>query len=132
MAKKKLQCTMKSFGIYTRFDKKSKALPRFLERTTTVPCRLDVEFGYILHIMKGKGQKLDFTIDHPPFKDDSGDVAPPFTGHIYIDSNDYKFFLGDTIWEPIEDKVGKWTLTTKCQGRIIAEKTLILVAADEI
>ncbi|MCK5563904.1 MAG: DUF3859 domain-containing protein [Planctomycetes bacterium] len=130
MAKKKMQCEIKSFGIYTRFDKKSKTLPRFLERTTTIPCKLDIEFGYVLHIKKGKGQKLDFVIDHPPFKDESGKISPPFDGEMYIDSNDYKFFLGDTIWPPIEDKTGEWTLTTKCQGKLLAQKTLTIVKEE--
>ncbi len=115
---------MKSFGIYERFDHESKDLPRFLERTAKIPAVEDIEFGYVLHIIGGKGKKLTFQIDHPPFTDDQGNIRPPFTGEMYVNSNDYKFFLGDRVWLPVEDKVGPWRLRTFCQGKTIADKTL--------
>jgi len=128
---KKLKCEIKNFGIYERFDKDDKHLPRFLERTAKIPAVEDVEFGYVLHITGGKGKKLTFKIDHPPFKDDSGNVAAPFTGEMYITNNDYRFFLGDRVWLPVEDKIGPWTLTTYCGGKTLAEKTLTVVPEEE-
>ncbi|MHC4552996.1 MAG: DUF3859 domain-containing protein, partial [Planctomycetota bacterium] len=114
---KKLRCTMKSFGLYEAFDRDSDDLPRFLKRTVKVPARVDVEFGYILHITGGKGKTLDFVIDHPPFIDaKTGELSPPFTGQVFIDSNNYRFFLGDTVWLPVEDKTGPWRLITECDG----------------
>lgn len=124
---KKIKHTMKSFGIYESFDNDSKDLPRFLERTTKIPVRENIEFGYVLHITGGKGKKLTFQIDHPPFKDDAGQTRPPFTGEIYINSNDYKFYLGDRVWLPLEDKLGPWRLRTFFQNNTIADKTLTVI-----
>ena len=128
---KKFKCVVRTFGIYERFDNDSEDLPRFLERCAKIPCRVDIEFGYVLHITGGKGKKLSFVIDHPPFKDEAGNVRPPFTGDVYIDSNDYRFFLGDTVWLPLEDKLGAWTLTTYCGGKVLAQKTLKVVTEKE-
>lgn len=128
---KKFKYKIKSYGIYDKFDNASKDLPRFLERTLTIPCKLDIEFGYVLHITGGKGKKIYFEIDHPPFNNDHGEIAPPFTGEVYITSNDYRFFLGDTVWEPIEDKLGPWHLKTFCDDKQIACKTLTLIPENE-
>ena len=128
---RKFKCVVKNFGIYERFDNADKHLPRFLERTTKIPGREDVEFGYILHITGGKGKKLTFEIDHPPFKNDDGEIAAPFVGEMYVTSNDYRFFLGDRVWLPVEDKLGPWKITTFCEGKTIAEKTLVVVAEEE-
>lgn len=125
---KKLQCVMKSYGIYEPFERLSKELPRFLHPTLKIPGRLGIEFGYVLRITGGKGKKLSFQIDHPPFKKDDGTIAPPFVGEVFVTHNDYRFFLGDTIWAPVEDKLGAWKLTTFCDGKPIAEKTLTVVA----
>lgn len=127
MAKKKFQVKMDSFGLYTPWDRASKQLPQIREFTTTVPACVDVEFGYILNIKSGKGKKLSFIIDHPPFPDESGKVSPPFKGELYVRSNDYNFFLGDTIWLPVEDKVGKWRIVCYCDGAIISDKTFDIV-----
>lgn len=128
MAKKKLQVKIKSYGIYTAFDRESKQLPQIQEFTTEIPAQIGIEFGYILNIKKARGEKLTFIIDHPPFADSQGQIAPPFTGEIYIRSNDFNFFLGDTIWQPADDKVGPWTLKTFWNGTLIADKTLQIVA----
>ena len=128
---KKLKCEMKTFGIYEPFDRDSEDLPRFLKRSMKVPARVGIEFGYILHITGGKGKRLEFEIDHPPFKGKDGQVAPPFVGEVFMNSNDYRFFLGDTVWEPVNDKVGPWKLTTFCDGKVLAEKTLMVVPEDE-
>lgn len=122
---------MKSFGIYEPFDRDSDQLPRFLKRSIKAPARVDIEFGYILHITGGKGKKLQFEIDHPPFVDKNGKPAPPFVGEVFVNSNNYRFFLGDTVWEPVADKIGPWKLTTLCDGKTIAEKTLTVVAEED-
>ena len=114
---------MVSHGIYSAFDKDGKDLPKVREFTTTVPAGIGVEFGYILNIKGARGQRLTFTIVHPPFPDKSGSVAKPFTGEVRVSSSDYSFFLGDTFWEPLCDKVGKWTLSARLRGEVIAEKT---------
>ncbi len=126
MARKKAEVRMVSYGIYTAFEAEGKNLPKILEFTTDIPARVGVEFGYILNIRKARGEKLDFVIEHPPFLDDSGEVAPPFTGQVYVRSSDYNFFLGDTVWAPPEDKIGLWTPITSLHGRVIATKTFRL------
>jgi len=35
--------------------------------------------------------------------------------------------LGDTVWEPIEDKIGDWRMTLSLAGKVIADKTFNLI-----
>ena len=127
MAKKKIDVKLLNFGLYSQWDRESKEIPDFKKFTTTIPAQIGVEFGYILQIKKAKNKKIHFTIEHPPFRDSSGEIAPPFEGEVYINSNDYKFFLGDTIWEPVDDKVGIWRLICRIDDQIVADKSLEVV-----
>ena len=126
MARRKPQVTMHSHGQYDGWDRDSKNLPNLVRITTEVEAALDVEFGYILRIRNARNAKITFRIDHPPFKGDDGEIAPPFDGEIYVKTNDFRFFLGDTVWAPVEDKRGEWRLTTWVDGAKVAEKTLVL------
>ena len=126
MAKKKIDSELYSYGIYSRWDRGSKALPKLQKITTEIPLELDVEFGYVVRIKGAKGKRIQFEINHPPFKNENGKVAPPFTGEYYVNSNDYEFFLGDTIWEPIHDKKGEWRLTTWLDDQILFQKSLFV------
>ncbi|WP_282038707.1 DUF3859 domain-containing protein [Saccharicrinis aurantiacus] len=126
MAKKKVSTELYSYGVYSRWDRGTKELPKLLDITDQIPLELDVEFGYVIIIKGAKGKRVKYRIDHPPFKDDQGKVEPSFTGEYFINSNDYEFFLGDTIWAPIEDKQGEWCLTTWLDGKIIAKKSLFI------
>ena len=130
MAKKKIEVELYTYGLYTEWDRDSKKLPKIKKITTQIPADIGIEFGYILKIKKAKGKKITFCIDHPPFTDNEGNIRPPFTGEYYINSNDYEFFLGDTVWEPLYDKLGEWTLTTWIDGVEIAKKTLHLFDAS--
>lgn len=127
MAKKKPEVRMVSYGLYTPFDKHSKQLPKVLDFTTEIPARLGVEFGYILEIRKARGESLRYRIEHPSFRDDNGEVVPPFEGESYVRTSDYEFFLGDTIWQPVADKVGPWTLTCWVAGEQVARKRFQIV-----
>ena len=127
MAKPKITWEIETYGIYTGWDKESKKLPQVVKHTHTIPAKIGVEFGYILSIKKAKGKKLSFCIDHPPFCDESGNVMPPFTGEVYVRANQWEFFLGDTIWEPVHDKVGDWRLTISMDGQILSDKTFQIV-----
>ncbi len=129
MAKKKFRYELYSYGIYSRWDRQTKDLPKLIEITDRIPIKDDIEFGYVLKITGAKGKKLHFRIDHPPFKDAKGQTAPPFKGEYFINSNTYEFFLGDTVWEPYEDKAGEWRLYTWLEGELIADKKLILFLA---
>lgn len=127
MAKKKIDIKIKSYGIYTQWDRSSKELPKLRKVTTDIPAELDIEFGYILHIKGGKGTLLEFIIKHPPFIDiKTGNVAPDFVGAHYVNSNDWMFFLGDTIWEPIEDKIGTWEIVVFMDGKEVTNKKFVV------
>ncbi|MEM7313898.1 MAG: DUF3859 domain-containing protein [Planctomycetota bacterium] len=127
MAKRKSQVRMKSYGIYTQWESGSKDLPDVQEFTTKVPARIDIEFGFIVNIKGAKNLELDFCIDHPGILDADGNRRPPFDGTVYIKTNDWNFYLGDTIWEPIEDKLGTWHMYLSLDGKIIAEKSFEVV-----
>lgn len=127
MAKQKPDVKIESCGLYTPLDKQGKDLPKLIRFTEEIPCEPGVEFGYILHIKKARGMKLTFEIDHPSVPDDLGNIRPPFTGGEYVRSNDWKFFLGDTTWEPIENKTGPWRIRSWLNSELIADRTLILV-----
>lgn len=114
---------MISWGLYSAWDREDKSLPEIKEFTTDIPAVIGVEFGYILEIKKARGKKIHFTIEHPPFPDKNGRPSPPFTGDVYVRSNDWQFFLGDTVWEPVDDKCGSWRLVVEMDGEIMADKT---------
>ena len=130
MAKRKLEVQMRSYGIYTKWDSSLKDLPRFQELTTRVPATLDIEFGFVVNIKGAKNQELDYCIDHPGILANDGTKRPPFDGTVYVKSNDWSFYLGDTIWEPIADKEGAWHMTLELAGRIIAQKTFEVYSQD--
>ncbi len=130
MGRKRPDVKMMSYGLYTPFDKKGKALPHILEFTETIPVRLEAEFGYILRIRKARGTILWFEIDHPPFAGDDGEISPPFTGELRGPDRAYLFFLGDPFWTPLESKLGDWTLRTWLDDVLVAEKSFLMVPAD--
>ncbi len=131
MAKKKAQIELYSYGIYEPWDRESKDIPKLKEITTDIPIYSGVEFGYVLKIKGAKGSRITFIMHHPPFLDESRNVSPPFEGELYINSNDWSFFLGDTVWEPYEDKAGEWELITFLDNREIATKKFKLYIANE-
>ncbi len=126
MSKKKINSELYSYGIYSCWERGSKSLPKLQKITTEIPLKLDVEFGYVVKIKGAKGKRIQFEIDHPPFTDEHDNIAPPFTGEYFVSSNDYEFFLGDTIWEPIHDKKGEWKLTTWLDEKILFKKSLFI------
>ncbi|MFG0261270.1 MAG: DUF3859 domain-containing protein [Novipirellula sp. JB048] len=126
MAKRKPQIRMRTFGIYAHWDAESKELPRFIQSTTRVRAKVGIEFGFVVNLKHAKNQLLHYCIDHPGILDAEGNRRPPFTGEVYVKQNDWNFYLGDTIWEPIEDKLGPWRLSIELEGTIVAEKTFEL------
>ncbi len=122
MAKRRPTFKIYSYGEYSKWDRESREIPKILDFTTEIEASIGTEFGYVLHIKNGKGESVQFRIDHPPFLDEKGQVTPPFTGEQFIRTNDFEFYLGDCIWEPLEDKKGKWELTSWYQGKIVANK----------
>ena len=126
MAKRKPEIRMRSYGIYTKWDSDTKELPRIQEFTTKVEAIVDVEFGFVVNIKGAKNSELDFCIDHPGILDADGKRRLPFDGTVFVRTNDWDFYLGDTIWEPIADKLGIWKMTLTLDSKIIAEKSFEL------
>lgn len=126
MAKSTIQHTIVSYGIYDKWEATEKTLPKVINFTLDVPAEIDIEFGFIINIKKGKGKKVRYCIYHPNITDDNGEVRAPFSGDVYIKDNNWHFYLGDTIWEPLHDKLGDWRMTIECNNQIIADKTFTL------
>ena len=126
MPKKKPEVMMHSYGLYDGWNRESRELPRLVKITKEIEAALDVEFGYILRIRNARNARITFRIEHPPFKGSDGQTAPPFTGELYVKTNDFRFFLGDTVWSPVEDKRGAWRLMTWLDEKKVADETLQL------
>lgn len=127
MSRHKIKITLYSYGEYSKWNRESREIPKILNFATEIEAEAGTEFGYVLHIKQGKGETLTFQIDHPPFTDENGKMAPPFTGEQFIRTNDFEFYLGDCIWKPLDDKMGTWELTTWHNGKIVARKSFKLV-----
>jgi hypothetical protein len=126
MAKRKPEITMRTYGVYTQWDSNSKELPRFRECTTHIRAEIDVEFGFIVNVKGAKNQELTYCIDHPGILDADGVTRAPFKGIVYVKTNDWDFYLGDTIWEPVSDKLGNWRMSLELDGKLVADKTFEL------
>ena len=131
MAKVNLASSIISYGIYEHWDPKSKVLPKIIKFTTDIPAELDVEFGLTVNIKKGKGTKIFYCIYHPKIPDKEGNIMEPFSGVVYIQNNDWNFYLGDTLWEPVSNKMGEWRMTISCNNKLIADKTFLVNQEDE-
>jgi hypothetical protein len=122
---------MRTWGIYSQWDSSSKQLPKIVQVTTRVPAEVDIEFGFVVNVKGAKNQELEYCIDHPGILDDAGNRRDPFRGTVYVKTNDWDFFLGDTIWNPVDDKLGAWHLTLEMNGTSIAEKYFDVIPATE-
>ena len=131
MSKLKPDVTIINSGIFTQWDEHDGALPRLTKSTVHVPAEIDIEFGFITRIRKAKNQKLRYCIYHPDIPDADGNIRPPFDGEVYVKENDWKFYLGDTIWAPEQNKLGKWRMTLELRGKVIAEKTFKVHITDD-
>jgi hypothetical protein len=129
MSVKKFPVEMITRGRYSRWDERSRELPRFVEATSRIPAEAGVEFGYVVRICKARGERLQFEIHHPPFNGCDGKTAPPFIGTERVRSNDLEFFLGDCIWEPVADKIGTWRLILSIRDTVIADESFDIVPA---
>lgn len=124
MAIRRPEFRIYSYGEYEQWDKTSKEIPRIINITTEIEGEAGTEFGYVLEIKHAKGETITFEIKHPPFNDEHGNEMPPFTGEHFIRTNNYTFYLGDCIWEPLYDKFGTWELSTFFNGKRVAHKIL--------
>jgi hypothetical protein len=116
-----------SYGRYARWNDDSRTLPQLEELTYEIVAEIDVEFGMIIEIRHGKGRYLEYVINHPSIRDKNGNIAPSYEGEYQIKANPYRFFLGDTIWEPVDDKRGIWEFIIKIDDQQVASKKLRLI-----
>ncbi len=123
MAKRKIEASISTYGVYKHWDATSQDLPSIQQFTTRVPAIVGIEFGFVTNVKGAKNQKLTYCIEHPGILDAAGQPRPPFDGEVYVKTQDWNFYLGDTIWEPIEDKLGPWRMWLALRGERIAEKT---------
>jgi len=128
MAKRKPLVNMTSYGIYNQWDASSRELPKIRHITTSIPGELDIEFGYIVNIKQAKNARLTYCIYHPDICDDSGQIMAPFEGREHVRTNDWHFYLGDTLWAPVETKTGPWRMTLSLDETLIADKTFMVEA----
>jgi hypothetical protein len=52
----------------------------------------------------------------------------PFTGEVYVRNNDWDFYLGDSLWEPMNNRTGDWRMVIELDALIIAEKKFSVLA----
>ncbi|WP_435237392.1 DUF3859 domain-containing protein [Psychromonas sp. PT13] len=123
MAKQKPVIKLQTYGIYEHWDSKSKALPTIKTFTTDIPAEIDIEFGLTVNIKHARGNKIFYCIDHPNISNKEGQLCAAFTGEVQIKNNDWDFYLGDTIWAPIDDKCGPWRMTIELNKKIVVDKT---------
>jgi hypothetical protein len=126
MAKRKLEVKISTYGIYHDWDADSKELPKIREFTTRVPAFVGIEFGFVARVKGGKNRRLDYCIEHPGILDAEGQPRAPFDGIVHVQTQDWEFYLGDTIWEPVKDKLGPWRMWLALDGKVVAEKTFDL------
>lgn len=130
MGSRKAEIKMRSYGIYQQWDADAKELPRIVEFTTEIPAEIEIEFGFIVNIKGAKNKELYYCIDHPGILDANGNRRDPFDGTVYVKKNDWQFYLGDTIWMPIDDKLGDWKMWIELDGYVVAEKTFEVFAVE--
>ncbi|WP_160063234.1 DUF3859 domain-containing protein [Psychromonas sp. L1A2] len=130
MAKKKPEIKIQTYGVHSKWDSKSKTLPKVLTFTTDIPAEIDIEFGFIINVKNARGKKVFYCINHPNIHNKSGEPCDAFTGEVHITNNDWSFYLGDTIWAPIEDKCGLWRMTIELDGTVIADKTFKVFSGE--
>lgn len=130
MARSKPLFHTESYGIYQTWTNKGKGLPKLQRVTAIIPATVDIEFGLTLHAKKAKGLSLNWCIEHPDICDKNGQPMHSFSDDIYVRNNDWKFYLGDTIWAPVEDKTGLWRMYIEYNNAIIAEQTFEVTLED--
>ncbi len=126
-SRKKFEVTIESYGLYTQWKNNSRELPKIVEFTNVISAYPGNEFGMILRIRKGKGVKLSYYIRHPVEKSYSSTPENDFSGVHIIRSNDYKFFVGDCIDQPVKNKIGEWVIGVCSEGVLLAEKAFNIV-----
>jgi hypothetical protein len=131
MSVKKFPVKVLSYGRYSRWDAESKELPQVQAFTREIEAEVDVEFGYIVKIQKAKREVIHYSITHPPRRRSNGEIGSTHTGTMHIPTNDYRFFIGEYLSEPLADKIGTWRLTLRIRDQIIADESFEVLPKAE-
>nr|WP_297348199.1 DUF3859 domain-containing protein [uncultured Glaciecola sp.] len=130
MAKSNPIFKIESFGIYDGFNGAGKSLPKINQHTAVIPAEIDIEFGLTLSAKQAKGITLNWYIKHPNICDKKGREMAPFEGNVIVRNNDWRFYLGDTIWLPVDDKAGNWHMYIEYNNNVVAEQTFDVTLDD--
>lgn len=130
MPRRKPEISIANYGWYSKWDKRSRNLPKLIKYTTTIEAVDGNEFGIVLNVDNLKGKVLDFIIKHPPLLDDDGNLLPFFKGKLYVKTNHTQFFVGDGIWLPIDDKIGEWEVVILYDNKVAVSKKFNIVEAS--
>lgn len=116
-----------SYGKYAGWNNSNKELPELVELTSRVKGEKDVEFGMIVELRQAKGRFIQYLIEHPPFPDVEGNPVPSFTGEYQIRTNPARFFLGDSVFPPVDNKKGIWELKIFWEDNLLASKRIEII-----
>jgi hypothetical protein len=123
----KFKSEIMSYGLYAKWSNRCSELPKFLKFTTTIPARVDAEFGFIIKVVGAKGLKLNYKITHPVFNENDKHLNSPFRGELPIRSNSWEAYVGDTLWLPVDDKMGEWVVSASILGKEVGKKSFEII-----
>ncbi len=132
MPRRRPRVSIANYGQYTPWDKNSRKLPKLLKYTDTIEAIDGNEFGVIIDVDDAKGKVLQFSIKHPPLRDDEGNLLPDFRGELFVNTHHMQFFVGDGIWLPVEDKIGLWEVLIWLDDQLVVHKKFSMVAAGSL
>lgn len=130
MPRRKPNISIANYGRYSTWDKKSRDLPKLLKYTSEIEAVEGNEFGIIIDVDNMKGKVLNFIIKHPPILNSDGNLLPYFKGVLHVNTNHARFFVGDGIWLPVDDKIGEWEVVILFEGIIKVSKKFNIVALE--
>jgi hypothetical protein len=113
-----------SYGLYSGWNSRDRELPDLVSLTDRVEGKKDAEFGMMVEIRQAKGRYIRYVIEHLPFREKDGSLMPPFTGDYQIRTNPARFFLGDSVEDPVEEKKGIWEFRILYDDIILARKKI--------
>lgn len=114
------------YGIYLKWDVDDKVLFKIKIFINYILLELDIEFGFIVNIKCVKNSKVCYCIYYFDILDEDGIFMLFFDGEEYVCFNNWDFYLGDMLWELLENKVGDWCMMLEFEGKIIVDKIFIV------
>ncbi|MCJ8332118.1 MAG: DUF3859 domain-containing protein, partial [Lentisphaeria bacterium] len=81
---KKSKLNIYTYGIYDGWDSDCKDIPKIKKHCLEIPCKIGIEFGFVVDVEHSRGKKLHWKIEHPPIKDTDGNLLGVFKGEEFI------------------------------------------------